>query len=38
MNLSECTLLVFADFLKAFNTAKYTSVFEKVNAPGFSKS
>ena len=38
MNLSECTLLVFADFSKAFDTVKYRSVFEKMNALGFSKS
>ena len=38
MNRSEYTLLVLADFSKAFDTVKYRSVLEKINALGFSKS
>ena len=34
----ECTLLVLADFSKAFDTVKYRSVFEKMNALGLSRS
>ena len=30
MNRSECTLLVLADFSKAFDTVKYKSVLEKM--------
>ena len=37
-NRSECTLLVLADFSKAFDTVKYRSVLEKMNVLGFSKS
>ena len=38
INRSECTLLVLADFSKAFDTVKYRSVLEKMNALGFSRS
>ena len=38
MYRSECTLLVLADFSKAFDTVKYRSVFEKMNALGLSRS
>ena len=38
MNRSECTLLVLADFSKGFDTVKYRSVLEKMNALGFSRS
>ena len=38
MNRSECTLLVLADFSKAFDTVKYKAVLEKMNVLGFCKS
>lgn len=38
MNRSEYTLLVLANFSKAFDAVKYRSVLEKMNALGFSRS
>ena len=35
INRNECTLLVLADFSKAFDTVKYRSVVEKMNGLGF---
>ena len=38
MNPGECTLLILADFSKAFDTVKCKSVLSKLSALGFSKS
>ena len=35
MNRMECTLLVLADFSKAFDPVKYGSVVKKMNGLGF---